>query len=217
MGLRLSLAAGIGDTTFPPRELEVLDELLGALGLPPHREPAGLTREVVRGATTHPDLREDGYASFPYSFLHYLRRLAVRQRLDPGWRIEAIDDPGDDPVYANFSLDYFDTLELEGLHLYAHSDADGYYLPLDFERVIADRRVTGRFVGSSARLRGELARLAPLLGFEAPRGAPGPAVIDAVYAVADAEGPLFRERLMWLALTELSRLSVELKTAIVFS
>ncbi len=97
-----------------------------------------------------------------YSGLHYLRRLAAYIGLDrdipgPGTRRAA-----EDPVLA----EYYDLLAPGFEHLLLHSDAEGFYVPQDFEDVIFPDealRIPGGMIGSSPRLLDECKRLAEWL------------------------------------------------------
>jgi hypothetical protein len=167
---------------------------------------------AARKAAYLEDMREDGNVSMPYSFIHYLRRFAVRLRLDPSWTPTPIDDPDEDEVYRSFFEDYFDTPELSTSHLVCHSDSEGFYVPIDFEEVIFDTNLPGRLLGSSVRLLDELRALAVPLGVRFDGDRP-----DLVDREIEEDVPYFRELESWLCLYEAARLSVALKSAIVFS
>jgi hypothetical protein len=49
-------------------------------------------------------------------------------------------------------------------HLVHHSDCEGYYVPVEFERVIVDEKVRGGYLGSSVRLLKETRRIAQAIG-----------------------------------------------------
>ena len=51
-------------------------------------------------------------------------------------------------------------------HLILHSDAEGFYLPVDFEKVIIDEDLLGGKLGSSIRLKRELERIANWLDLD---------------------------------------------------
>jgi hypothetical protein len=64
--------------------------------------------------------------SFPYSFLHYLRRAYARWKQDPGSPIVPCspdEDPASDPAIDQESC-MFDS------HLLCHSDCEGFYVPI---------------------------------------------------------------------------------------
>ncbi|GII35060.1 hypothetical protein [Planotetraspora phitsanulokensis] len=148
-------------------ELAMVTATLKAAGLPawhePAVDPAGAFEEQMYG----------------YSGLHYLRRLAVHVAatgvLPPPGGEDASHDPlllqayEGDPSHA---VVVADTVTVVGSpeaarggfdHLVHHSDAEGYYVPLDFQPVIIGERVVGDYLGSSHRLLDECLRLARLL------------------------------------------------------
>lgn len=49
-------------------------------------------------------------------------------------------------------------------HLIHHFGCEGYYVPVDFDRVIVDERAPGGYLGSSVRLLEEARRIAQALG-----------------------------------------------------
>lgn len=105
-------------------------------------------------------------------------------------------------------------------HLIVHSDAEGFYLPIDFAEPLFDRTDThqlpGGILGSSQRLLDELRSIAPWLGITLdPSGGLDDAAADRLLRVADGD-PWWPEKAIWLHLFEAARLSVELRTAVVF-
>jgi hypothetical protein len=150
---------------------------------------------------------------FSYSFLHYLRRVAAYVSEYPNWKAQPFpddEDPADDPLVDKYSTEYN--------HLISHSDCDGYYLPIEFEEVLFDfsSRVPGGMIGSSFRLREELIAMAPALGIILNKTGD---LNDDEAARIDTEtegAPLRREKMVWLALYEASRLSIQYKAAIYF-
>jgi hypothetical protein len=187
------------------RSLAAASELLAQKGLRPHVEPRSLELPAGRASV----------GSFPYSFIHYLRRAYAHRCADPLWLAAPLgehDDPTDDPV-----------LEAEGdmfrSHLVCHSDSEGFYLPVDFDDVFfadEDAGIPGGMVGSSFRLLDELVLVAPALGIRLDAGALSDAEAARVGELA-CDHPLFRESCAWLTLYECARLSIAYRTAIVFS
>jgi hypothetical protein len=177
-----------------------LAAILAKEGLPPHVEPE------VRG----PAKARRHVGSFPYSFLHYLRRAyAYVHEDEPLTPLAEGDDPNDDPMVeeANVLLDS---------HLLCHSDAEGYYVPFDFENIIVDDAIPGGMVGSSQRLFAELVAVAPAIGIELD----GTVLSDKVAAALAKEAqtvPYATERLVWLTLYEQARVSIANRTLIVFN
>lgn len=94
-----------------------------------------------------------------YSALHILRRFAAKQ---DGWdgdrykaahgykSYESMDGLYDDDYYLGRS---------KFPHLIDHSDCEGYYLPIDFEKPFFHKELSS--VGSSVRLKAELETLKP--------------------------------------------------------
>ena len=133
-------------------DLAAVNRILVASGLPEHREPDEADWDVL------------SYDMIGYSGLHYLRRiaahLATRGTLPP---------PGDDNSSGDPVLrEYYG--ESGGLirrlfkaraatpagarrfsHLMEHSDAEGYYVPIEFDAVLyaePDLPLTGEMLGS---------------------------------------------------------------------
>jgi hypothetical protein len=118
-----------------------------------------------------------------YSGLHYLRRVGAHIALG-----RTIPPPGDnnaanDPILAREYWDRFTAGErLKYQHLIVHSDAEGFYVPIDFERalVVAGFPLVGGMLGSTQQLRTECRDLATAL--DVPAGMDGEAdeVIKAI-------------------------------------
>ena len=183
------------------KNIALVNEFLGEAGLPLHTEPT----EVRTRTRPHT-------GSFPYSFLHYLRRAFAyvheEMLLTP---VGEDDDPSQDDAIEDASS-LFDT------HLLCHSDAEGYYVPIEFEEVIFDtdeRGLPGGSIGSTQRLMAELIETAPVLDITLENGQLIDAEATAIHQDAD-RGPYWRERLVWLAMFEAARVSLADKTLIVF-
>lgn len=164
-------------------EFEVLNEHLVTLNMRPHVEPTVCS-------TWSCDM-------IGYSGLHYLRRIAAH--VDSGGKLPAPGDKGssDDTCLAAYFADFegrrpgaiarllsrTPKFQRRFDHLILHSDAEGYYLPADFERVLilpAELEVAGGVVGSTPRLANELDRLANLLGIPDSLGLESGELADAV-------------------------------------
>ena len=154
--------------------------------------------------------------SFPYSFIHFLRRAYVLALAAPS------DLP---PTNGQLTSEDHERMEDESAmlasHLLCHSDAEGVYVPVDLaEPVFAspDSGVPGGgLIGSSQGLLRELRIVAPYLGVTLD-----PDLSDAEAARLDAlgwdeENPFHREHTVFLALWEAARVSVAEGTAIVFT
>jgi hypothetical protein len=161
------------------QQFEVINELLESFGLPPHAEPPApdFFNVAVYG---------DG--------LHYLRRVAAHLALE-----EELPPPGDeeaaadDPLLREYYQLYDESLAdgkaaLMGFqHLIIHADAQGFYLPVEFDEVLhvdPSLEVAGDSVGSSHRLLAECMELARAL--ELPDDLDPEA--DEVWDAADQQG-----------------------------
>ena len=169
MGLSISVGLGTevreeGDDetlAYLEDQFEVINDLLESFGLSPHREPYELEASQVLSLDM-----------FGYSGIHYLRRVAAHLALG-----EELPPPGDeeasaDPVLADYYQLYDEHLAegkagaMRFQHLIIHSDAEGYYLPVEFDEVIhADPslEIAGDMIGSAHRLLEECLELARAL------------------------------------------------------
>ncbi|RAL21209.1 hypothetical protein DL240_13840 [Lujinxingia litoralis] len=192
------------------RDLAYINTVLEREGLPTHQEPESFDELEDPWPPTRASLN-----SFPYSWLHYLRRFAAHVIRDPRWipyPVEPGEDPADDPVLRQLYR------QLQS-HLLCHSDSEGYYLPVDFDEIFFDpkHKIRGGALGSSYRLREELLLLTDPLEIEVDEEGN----LDDDYAAELAAqrptgAPFAIERLIWISLYEAARLSIEHKTAIVF-
>ncbi|MFZ6873800.1 hypothetical protein ACO0LF_17230 [Undibacterium sp. Di27W] len=213
MGLGISVGVLSGRDNHDADRDEGLDpgwaainEVLNAAGLPAHVEPRSLPQLDSRSEL-------DG---FPYSYIHYLRRAYAHRRADPAWLATSLpkgEDPSQDEVL-QAEYDYMSS------HLICHSDAEGYYVPVDFEEVLfADNENTGLpggMLGSSYRLMEELVLVAPALGIQLSNGQLSDTEAARICAEAMQETTCYRELESWILLFECARLSLAHKTAIVF-
>lgn len=166
------------------RQFEAVNKALDAEGLPPHREPESLKSSYSE------DL-------FGYSALHHLRHVAAFSWRGYGLPTPGLGDPSRDPVVAEYNetmagrkQPFLGKLFGKGLptsprydHLMFHSDAEGYYVPQDFEEVVFpgdDLGIAGAMIGSSARLQKECAALAKLLGIPSSLGSDDDALHGAI-------------------------------------
>lgn len=175
-------------------------------GLPTHTEPEELKPTDDRSIIS----------SFPYSFLHHLRRAYARWKQDPLSPIPPCgpdEDPASDPAIDEES-NMFES------HLLCHSDCEGFYLPIRFDEVLVDDtdgdRIPGGLLGSSYQLRDELTAMAPCLGIQIQSGELSDAEANSIRAKVQAEASLWIECGVWLTLYEAARLSIKHKTAICF-
>jgi hypothetical protein len=182
-----------------------VNRLLAQNGLPAHVEPESLPAHSSRSAI----------GSYPYSFLHHLRRAYAYRLVDDTFYID--ESQRDQNVADDLTIQQL--LEDMSSHLVCHSDAEGFYLPIDFEPVLFDEsgEVPGCMVGSSYRLRDELFFVAPSLGIELADGWLSDAQADAINGYSQSETGPWIERTVWLSLYEAARLSIQHRAAICFS
>lgn len=144
-------------------DLKKLDGVLANAGLAAHAEPA---ESAVHSTST-----------YGYSGLHYLRRCAAHLQFNGSLPPPLAPDEQamHDPLYTRYSAEFVD--ENDGAepgtfakastrlfdHLIMHSDAEGFYVPQDFDRVIISDDQAYGWVGSSYALRRECARVAAAL------------------------------------------------------
>ena len=186
-------------------ELVAINQLLELNNLPPHSEPEKL-----------PALNNRTYVdSYPYSFIHYLRRVYANWSLDPEWVAVPVaegESPTDDPAIEK-------TSDSTSSHLLCHSDAEGFYLPIKFSEVLLDDtdQVSGYMVGSSYALLEELISIAFIFGIQLTDGELSDVEVERIIKEIDAEGVFFIEKIVWLSLFEAARLSIAHKTVIQFT
>ncbi|MEM7167635.1 MAG: hypothetical protein AAF581_19435 [Planctomycetota bacterium] len=174
----------------------------------------GLEQHCEPEATEYLQSRA-GLESFPYSFLHYLRRAYARVAADPDFVAEPLPadaDPGEDTAVAH-------EYERAASHLLCHSDCEGYYVPQDFTDVVFcdEEEAPGGMIGSSYRLRDELLEVAPALGIQIEGGLVSDSEVERINELSYEDEGLFRELTVWITLFEAARLSIEHNAAVVFS
>lgn len=201
-------------------ELAEVNRVLAAAGLPQHTEPREPMEFDSRASI-------DG---FPYSFIHYLRRAYAHRLLSPDWVATPLADDVDPTADPKIQA----LLDGSESHLLCHSDAEGFYVPVDFDEVLFDgdggdeeevegdadieepAGLPGGMLGSSQRLLEELVFVAPALGIRLDDGRLSDEEAERIDALIDEDDGLYREYVSWLLLYESARLSIEHRTAIVF-
>jgi hypothetical protein len=144
-------------------QLSALNDVLREHGLAEHHEPEGADWDPL------------SFDLYGYSGLHYLRRVAAHLDRDGVLPEPGRENASDDPVLAEtYELAEGKSVGLLGRlrhkstelpatggfdHLVHHSDAEGFYVPQAFRRVLRAPGVVGELVGSSVILRDELERL----------------------------------------------------------
>lgn len=185
-------------------ELKRLNALLRKNGLPEHHEPEALPNIDRRGAPH----------SFPYSYTHHLRRAVAYSRHAPEkfGHIDRDQEPSTDPYIDRELSVWMDS------HLICHSDAEGFYVPIDFPEplyAVAEFPITGDIVGSSQRVLEELVQTAPLL--EIVLGEQGSLSDDEAAKLRDEGSHRYGlERLVWFAFYEAASASVRYNSVISF-
>ncbi len=169
MGLDITVGFLVDLAEHDPEEVDdvradfaVVNEVLADNGLPTYEEPVAAEWEPF------------AVQMYGYSGLHYLRRIAAHLAAGRPLPPPGDDDASDDEVLAAYYGERgFRRLfrrgpsyEFDGRfeHLIKHSDAEGFYVPVEFGAVIYDDRIVGTMLGSSHALAHECAELARTLG-----------------------------------------------------
>lgn len=190
-----------------------ITELLKQKGLPAYEEP-----EDLGGRGWYTRLS-------PPNGLAYLQRLAVYL----WWKMdEGLPDPGtyemDNPLHdpaiefayedSYFEPEHRNAKGQNFAHLVCHSPRSGFWLPVDFAKVLVDGRTE---YGSSHRLKEACEAVAEAIGLPLEIDAFAPEVQSALEAPGDGEG--WRrygiEAFNCLLMHRAARLSIELGAAIV--
>ncbi len=148
-------------------------------------------------------------SSYPYSWLHYLRRAYAHTKA--GMTLEPLPDgvnAADDTV----TLD--ESAKMES-HLLCHSDAEGFFVPIDFPEIVFDDRIAGSMVGSSFRLQDELRTVAGALGITLEGDGLSDAEADRLNAT-EVGSPFEREIWTWFSHWETTRLSIAHSTMVFY-
>jgi hypothetical protein len=200
------------------QQVEAINEVLESFGLPPHREPFDVEDE----RTLECDM-------IGYSGLHYLRRVAAHLALGRELPPPGDDGAASDPVLSDYCRIFdasFARGQANGMpfqHLIVHGDAEGYYLPVEFEDVIipdASLEIAGGMLGSSHALLRECRELAQALELPADLGLDDEAVFEAVESQGEGEAKWERygvETYTCLALISACEASINTGAAVVFA
>lgn len=205
-------------------EFARLNLALKAAALPEHIEPEDLPLNQTWSA------RIGGYSS-----IHYLRRVAAH--IWAGRSVpEPIEDATDDALlrqlYNSSLVDtrpawkrWFSPPTFPGntfAHVVHHSDAEGFYLPIDFAFPLVpdpELKVPGAIVGSSLRLLRECEQLAEALALPTDLD-PESSDFDELLVDPPREGPVWRRQAVasyvCLQLLAGCRASIRTGAAIVF-
>jgi hypothetical protein len=196
-----------GDAEMLRNDFTVIGELLLSEGAGRWNEPAATETSE--------------FEMWGYSGLHRVRRLAVHLAVDgrlPAPLAEgqrATDDALLKQAYAVLPSGRPGPFD----HLVHHSDCEGYYVPVAFERVIVDEKVSGGYLGSSVRLLAETRRIAQAIGLPEDLDPDS----EEVFEATDGEVPAAEgwqrygvEAYVCLQLLRAAELSVETGSAIAF-
>lgn len=203
VGMLRSVAGDAEGVAYFRDAFDALAAALARAGHPGWREP-----DVARPR------RRPAIDSFPYSFLHYLRRayaLVLRGR--PVTPVAGRLTEADEELI-------LDETSMLSSHLLCHSDTAGYYVPLALGDPLfldeGERVAGGGMVGSSRALLAELRQVAPAIGVRLePDGSLSDAEARRLYDTAD-DHPFSREQTVWLTLHEACVDSLATGAAIVF-
>ncbi|HEX7955760.1 MAG TPA: hypothetical protein VF508_02400 [Pyrinomonadaceae bacterium] len=199
-------------------QVEAINGVLDSFGLPEYQEPFDIEDERTYECEMY------GYAG-----LHYLRRLAAHLALRGELPPPGDEDAEKDPVLADY-YKIFDAAfaqgkaaELPFQHLIVHSDAEGYYLPVEFEAVIipdASLEIAGGMIGSAHALLRECRELARALELPEDLAADDEALWEAPETQGEGEAKWQRygvESFTCLRLIRACEASVETGAAVVFA
>lgn len=149
-------------------QFAAINELLSERDLPTHAEPSHVD-EVV------------SFDMWSYSGLHYLRRFAAHIDETGKPPTPGGDESSADPILQKYYAED-EKAKCKFHHLMDHSDAEGFYLPVDFPEPITapeDSEITGGTIGSSQRLLAECEELAKHLGLPTDLDPESDAIWDA--------------------------------------
>ncbi|WP_189243917.1 hypothetical protein [Planobispora rosea] len=156
-------------------------------------------------------------AGMPYGYLHHLRRVFVLHKYGRTVTSAHATDPD------QYDLDMGrvnDETTLFSSHLLCHADSEGYYVPVDFgDPLFLPEQANvagGGIVGSSQRLRAELAFIAPALGIKADGTGAVPQRELARLAATPPDDPFEPELFAWHRLYRACTVSISSGHAVVF-
>lgn len=199
-------------------QVETVNGVLESFGLPPHEEPFDLEDE-----------RTFECEMVGYDGLHYLRRLAAHLALGKELPPPGDEDAAGDPVLKDYyrifdaSFARGDAAGMPFQHLIVHGDAEGYYLPAEFEDVLipdASLEIAGGMLGSSHALLRECRELARALELPEDLSLEDEAVWQAVENQGEGGAKWQQygvESYTCLALIKACEASVETGAAVVFA
>jgi hypothetical protein len=179
-------------------ELKIINSALKKNGIAEHSEPKEIPKRSM-----------SSILGFPYSFLHYLRRVYAL------YKLEKAVTPTNGKLSSEDKELIMEATEMMDSHLLCHSDAEGYYVPVEFDEVIFDEELPGGMLGSSQKLFSEILKIAPLIDVVIERKDISSATNEEL-ANADERHPYYVERIVWFSLFENCKNSIENNTIISF-
>jgi len=179
--------------------LATADRVLHDSGLPP----------LPASPSPMPAAYGSACCSFPYSFLHFLRR--VYAMVDLGLQPTPTDELSDED-----NERMFDVSSSMTSHLLCHSDCEGYYVPVPFDEPLFDEALVGGMLGSSQSLLRELRCVAPVLGITMTAEGLSDDEAARLDAVQDGDD-WFREIIVWHALWQAATTSVATGRPLLFT
>ena len=200
------------------QQLEAVNEVLESFGLPRHEEPFDLDDEHLFE-----------WEMYGYGGLHYLRRVAAHLALRGELPEPGDEDAADDPVLADYNRIFEaafargEAAEMPFQHLIVHSDAEGYYVPVEFDAVLvpeASLEIAGGMIGSSHALLRECRELAAALELPEDISADEEALLEAAENQGGGEAKWERygvESFTCARLMRACEVSVETGAAVVFA
>jgi hypothetical protein len=192
MGLTVEVGILVDVAESDPDALESLREDFAAAnaalyedGLPTYDEPETASWEPL------------SFDMYGYSGLHYLRRIAAhvaaRSELPPPGTDDASSDPVLEAYYDAVTKGWrpfrrSSRIDRRFDHLLLHSDAEGFYVPVEFENVLFTDDVPGAMIGSAQALVRELEELAAALGVPTELDPESDELAEASEEQGDGEG-----------------------------
>jgi hypothetical protein len=162
LGLEVGILADLSEMdeegyAYYKKQFEIVSQVLLNSAQANHVEP-----EEVEGIVT--------YDMAGYSRLHCLRRVGAYLALGRSFPLPGNLDASKDPVLTEYHQRFENGDNLRFQHLITHSDAEGFYVPVDFERVIdaQSMRLDGGWLGSTQRLQAECQEIEALLNAAYP-------------------------------------------------
>jgi hypothetical protein len=175
LGLEVGILADLKEAdgegfAYYKEQFGILSQVLSGAGLGTHVEPEELNEVFSCGM-------------YGYGGIHYLRRVGAHLALGMPIPLPGDKEAAKDPV---LQRDYWDGFiageRLKYQHLIIHSDAEGFYVPIDFEGalVVPDIPLLGGMLGSTQQLRAECKELAGVLGVPAGMGPEADEIMNAI-------------------------------------